>query len=239
MKKLFYILSLLVFLSVSLLLVYSTSKFNKISYKDFSKPEIWKHHVNDISELYRYYNYGYKGIEFDVRYFQGKGIFVTHDTVSDNKIDSLISIKDYLSELGNKINYWVDFKNLDSKNVEQTIDYFNLYLDDKSILNNLYIESRDAAALGRLKEAFPNINTMLYIKRFGETRYLHRLYFYKFNIYKNNIDSVTTSIDRYNSVFIKDFKNLNLFVYDVNDRKIAEGLVYDGVDIILTDSIEP
>lgn len=92
------------------------------------------HPQNSVASLKEAVAQGFKGIEFDLWYVDGK-LLLKHDRPQENEVEVLPQFKDYLT-YQNDLFYWLDFKNLDEENcakalaiVKNEIEKLNLRLD--------------------------------------------------------------------------------------------------------------
>ena len=74
---------------------------------------------NSIASLKNAVKNQFKGIEFDV-WNINNDLIISHDKPKSDPLNLLPKFKDYLI-FKNQIEYWIDFKNLDLKNIEVTL----------------------------------------------------------------------------------------------------------------------
>jgi len=144
MKKTIYLI-LTIITSVIVSFVFWPIKVgNSITNK---QNEIWSHANNDIinakinSEIFT-------GIEIDVVYDKNTNSLNVRHNVEDNPSDYfLFQLID--STFHNNCSYWIDLKNLNSQNINEIINLFELY---PAFKNNIIIESPNAKELYKFKE---------------------------------------------------------------------------------------
>ncbi len=145
---------------------------------DFCYPESkqWAHRANDTTvakEKSKHFN----GLEVDVYYseYQNK-IFVGHnieDTANNLQLDKWFDAIDNPA----KKYFWIDFKNLSSKNADKAADIICSIMESKGMKDNLFVESGDSKALKKIK------------------KYGLRVILWTENLQWNNVDTATWITD--------------------------------------------
>lgn len=145
---------------------------------DFCYPESkqWAHRANDTTvakEKSKHFN----GLEVDVYYseYQNK-IFVGHnieDTANNLQLDKWFDAIDNPA----KKYFWIDFKNLSSKNADKAADIICSIMESKGMDDNLFVESGDSKALKKIK------------------KYGLRVILWTENLQWNNVDTTTWITD--------------------------------------------
>src|SRR5690242_2518417 len=67
---------------------------------------------NSLASLDAALQHGYAGVEVDVHYVPGRGIFISHDDIEPGEEAGLVPLRDFLARHGAAMSYWIDFKNL-------------------------------------------------------------------------------------------------------------------------------
>ena len=75
---------------------------------------------NSVASLYEARKNGFKAIEFDIWFLEGK-LFLKHDLPCEMELKNLPRFCDYFP-FGNDLDYWLDFKNLDERNVADALN---------------------------------------------------------------------------------------------------------------------
>lgn len=196
---------------------------------------------NSVLSLKNAFDNSFRAIEFDIWLF-GNQLVLKHDNPNRDNIDNLAKIDDYFC-FGNKINYWLDFKNLNISNCEETINLLKISLKNNNIsLNNLYF------APYNLNYAEVSLLHKKFVENFGEVKFLaildsekdkaEMVVFREF-LTKNNIKHLSVFHELINEEFIKDFSDIELFAWTVNDLERLEFLNKIGVKNFATDTIIP
>lgn len=92
---------------------------------------------NSIASLKNAFEKGFKGVEFDIWWIDGE-FFVKHDKPAGKELFLLPRLQDYLVHK-NALEYWIDFKNLDEKNIDNALKKLKEVLILKEIdLNKVF-----------------------------------------------------------------------------------------------------
>ena len=92
---------------------------------------------NSIASLKNAFEKGFKGVEFDIWWIDGE-FFVKHDKPAGKELFLLPRLQDYLVHK-NELEYWIDFKNLDEKNIDNALKKLKEVLILKEIdLNKVF-----------------------------------------------------------------------------------------------------
>ena len=136
-----------------LIIITTLAMLTNCAKTDFEYPEskIWAHRVNDTNVAMEK-SKCFDGLEVDVYYseYQNK-IFVGHnieDTANNLQLDK------WFNAIGNPAEkyFWIDFKNLNSKNAENAADIICSIIEAKGMKDNLFVESGDRKALKIIKK---------------------------------------------------------------------------------------
>lgn len=197
---------------------------------------------NSIASLYEAKKNGFKAIEFDIWFLEGK-LFLKHDMPCERELKTLPKFRDYFP-FGNELDYWLDFKNLDEKNVDEAMKLVKKDLDEAKInLDQVYfapfITNYEIAekVWAKIREVFgEKVNLVAFCRELKDEESVKVLR-----------DSVTKSKVKYLSIFhqllyetfIKDFKDVEIFAWTVNDLERLKELEKIGVRNFATDKIIP
>ena len=213
---------------------------------DFCYPESkqWAHRANDTT-VAKEKSKCFDGLEIDVYYseYQNK-IFVGHnieDTINDLQLCKWF---DAIESPAKKY-FWIDFKNLNTKNADKAADIICSIMESKGMDDNLFVESYDIKALKKIK------------------RYGLRVIFWTENLQWHNVDTATwitdtkrmidelapDAISNESSMFglLTDYfpeQNIHLWETpdeqkDENCKRIKEYCKNKSVKVVLVDNDEP
>ena len=120
---------------------------NAITYPN---SKVWAHRVNDIAAA-KEKSKCFDGLEVDAYYseYQNK-IFVGHDiedTANNVQLDKWF---DAISNPSEKY-FWIDFKNLDTKNADKAADIILGIMSSQNMNDNVFVESYNVNALKKIK----------------------------------------------------------------------------------------
>jgi glycerophosphoryl diester phosphodiesterase len=246
LKKNRYILALLIAVLLGVPVICYVSvlyQFNSIkteAFRNIPKHMIWAHRGftrgypdNSIESFDAAQKMGYYGIELDIYYIKGRGFLVTHDApLQGAGSNPGLFLNTVFNRYQNAFYYWLDFKNLDTKNAEESGKLLSGYIHAYGLQNRVFVESKHARALSRLKSAAP-INTIYWLH--GNLRKRSSLFKSKFYTVLAGADAVSLPVKYADEHFINNFSHLNMAVFTVNDAATIERLFANGVRIILTD----
>ncbi len=213
---------------------------------DFCYPESkqWAHRVNDTTvakEKSKHFN----GLEVDVYYseYQNK-IFVGHnieDTANNLQLDKWFDAIDNPA----KKYFWIDFKNLSSKNADIAADIICSIMESKGMDDNLFVESGDSKALKKIK------------------KYGLRVILWTENLQWNNVDTATwitdteriieelapdaiSNEDAMGELLIDHFPEQNIHLWQTpteqkekSNQRIIDLCNNNSVKVVLVDNDEP
>ena len=101
-----------------------------MKYRIFSHRGIFKE--NSLEGLISSFSIGYRAIEFDIWYVDGQ-LILNHNRPTE-PYKNYDSLKDFLAVFKNRLDYWLDFKNLNERNSTEIFDKIRLIIDDYSWL---------------------------------------------------------------------------------------------------------
>jgi glycerophosphoryl diester phosphodiesterase len=185
----------------------------------------------------------FKAIEVDVWYID-KELILNHDK-PENDLAKYNKLSDLLKKFSNNIEYWIDFKNLNISNTKDaiftlktTIDRFNIEYQKLIIIphsNSNNIEE-SLFALKEIKKTFKNkCHVGSFIKKIDQQDW--KAYHQKLE--KHNIKNLSIQFNNINEQFIKQFHNINLFAWTVNDKNDYDYLKKLKIKNIASDILSP
>ncbi len=204
-----------------------------------------KSQQNKIEAFKSAYKQGLRAIEFDIWYLKNQ-LVLKHSR--PNNLDNLDRLEDLFIAFENDIEYWLDFKNLNSKNCNLAIKKTKELVDKNKIkLENLnfapFITDLKKAAIvyQSIRKYFGNqIKIIAVIEKLLPRNYKK---FYQelksLNIYGLNIYGLSIQYKNINPEFRIIFKNIKIFAWTVNDQKTADLLAKIGIENIASDTLIP
>lgn len=197
---------------------------------------------NSVASLHAAKRNGFKAIEFDIWFLEGK-LFLKHDLPCEIEFKNLPKLREYFP-FGNELDYWLDFKNLDERNVVDVLNLVKKEIEEAKInLDQIYfapcIMDYEIA-----KKVFMKIREI-----FGEK--VNLMAFYRQLTNEKDVkvlrDFMTHSKVKYLSImhqllderFVEDFKDVEIFAWTVNDLERLKELEKIGVRNFATDKILP
>jgi len=177
---------------------------------------------------------GFTGIELDIHFLGPLGFVVKHD---EDQPDTL-RLDEVFARCGRRVYYWLDFKNLDVADVNAVIAAFRRLFERYPVVDRVLVESDQAAALAKLRDAIPGLKPIYWIERYpsgkGIRAALGRLRA-RALVARYGFRNVSASFYVSKEGFLRDFRRLGLYVYTVNDPSLMASLSRTGVRILLTD----
>lgn len=195
---------------------------------------------NSIESLNEAVKNNFYGVEFDV-WFVNNELYVCHDEPKEEDLYKLPKFSDYLIH-GNKIKYWIDFKNLDEANARNAIKIVKTSILKAEIFNqNIYfapgITSLNQAApiYEKIKEIFANPQLTAFcveINKDSSQRYYQ-------DLKKLGVTFLSLNHKNIDEDFVKKFKDITIFAWTVNEEERAKELENMGIKFIASDKIKP
>ena len=197
---------------------------------------------NSIASLKNAYEFGFRAIEFDI-WFLDKKLILKHDHPQENELKILPTFADYFI-FKNDFSYWLDFKNLDEKNVSEALKlvkmnldaaaidmdkiYFAPFIVDYKIAIKIFTEIRkvfgEKAKLVVVCEELKNEEDKKNLRNF---------------LTQNNIKFLSIFYKLIDEKFSKTFADIEIFAWTVNDLRSMKSLEQLGVKNFATDKITP
>lgn len=181
--------------------------------------KIWAHRVNSIERL-NSIKKTFTGIELDVQYIHGKFDVGHPPTPSIG-----LSLETYFKSIKNIDSYyfWLDLKNLDSKNVQQVITELNKISNVYHNKQNLIVETSNPELIPQLEKAGYNASYYLPdIANCNEKNRINTINKIAKNITKYHISTISQSIENY-GLMKENFPNTNKLIWalqlDWNETK--------------------
>jgi glycerophosphoryl diester phosphodiesterase len=198
---------------------------------------------NTIKSLKSAYNEGYRNIEFDIWYLNDE-LFLKHNkpTIEELQNKTLTTLKEYLSVYKNKINYWMDFKNLSKQNISKALECYKKIINEVGINPSqiyftpykvnwekaIFLQKKASAKLIGINNVFIKNNNS-----FDKTKITE---YYKI-LKKNKIKYLSIQHDLVDKEIVKSLRNITLFVWTVNEKEEYNRLKKLGIQNICTDKI--
>ena len=192
---------------------------------------------NSIASLKNAFEKGFKGVEFDIWWIDGE-FFVKHDKPSGKELFLLPRLQDYLVHK-NELEYWIDFKNLDEKNIDNALKKLKEVLILKEIdLNKVFFAPyiTDYILTAKISLKFRNffaqkINFVGVCDEQAQCQEVVDM------IDIGVIDFISINYKLINKDFLKKIQPTKLLTWTVNDIKEINDLYMFGVEKFATDKV--
>ncbi len=192
---------------------------------------------NSIASLKNAFEKGFKGVEFDIWWIDGE-FFVKHDKPAEKELFLLPRLQDYLVHK-NELEYWIDFKNLDEKNIDNALKKLKEVLILKEIdLNKVFFAPyiSDYILTGKISLKFRNffaqkINFVGVCDEEAQCQGAVDM------IDIGVIDFISINYKLINKDFLKKIQPSKLLAWTVNDIKEINDLYMVGVEKFATDKV--
>lgn len=193
---------------------------------------------NTPEAMKRAFSLGANGAEVDIHFdIERQQFIVSHDhpvkgtngeLVYTEKNGALLSLDEFLNQVGGNQYFWLDFKNLDDLNDQQTssvIQHLENITQHHSIKDRLYIEGSNPLLLSKYTDA--GFKTILGIHPIRESLFLSSfvINIYKLGYYFNNISVIGMVHGKhvddpiYGPKTQESLKSIPLFLFHVPDDK--------------------
>jgi len=197
---------------------------------------------NSIESLNAAYANNFCAIEFDIWFLEEK-LFLKHDAPKKSELKNLLQLKDYFC-FGNQFDYWLDFKNLDEKNVDRALvavkkEISTIGLDLKRIYFAPFITDykKSAKILAKIRKYFGSkaniVGVCEKLKDFDDIKTLREF------LTKNKIKHLSIYHGLLDKTMSKIFSDIEFFAWTVNDIITLKTLQDLGVKNFATDTITP
>ena len=192
---------------------------------------------NSIASLKNAFEKGFKGVEFDIWWIDGE-FFVKHDKPAGKELFLLPRLQDYLVHK-NELEYWIDFKNLDEKNIDNALKKLKEVLILKEIdLNKVFFAPyiSDYILTGKISLKFRNffaqkINFVGVCDEEAQCQGAVDM------IDIGVIDFISINYKLINNDFLKKIQPSKLLAWTVNDVNEINDLYMVGVEKFATDKV--
>ena len=190
---------------------------------------------NSILALKNAFENKVKAVEFDIWYFQNE-LVVSHDQPQNKSL----KLNDYLAVYGNKMEYWLDFKNLDQNNCDKALKQIKAITKDLKIKQNnlnfapFITNFTEALEIYKIIKKYFRKARILAVKE--KLKISDRKKYYQ-ELQKNKIFGLSIHYKNIDSNFVKIFKNIEIFAWTINNNKNANYLAKIGVQNIAGDKI--
>ncbi|MFT6259022.1 MAG: glycerophosphoryl diester phosphodiesterase [Rickettsiales bacterium] len=196
---------------------------------------------NTLKSLQKAYKKDFRALEFDIWFLKNQ-LVLNHNRPRDN-LSQLTKLSEVFEEFGNEVEYWLDFKNLNTRNCESALKAV------RTTAKNLKIESKQlyfAPFILDFKKA-QKIYAVIR-KKFGKrikilavVRLLKKNDYQKFyqKLKANNIFGLSIQHRNINPEFRKIFHDIEIFAWTVNRKTTFDFMKGFGVENIASDKLRP
>ncbi|MFT6077704.1 MAG: glycerophosphoryl diester phosphodiesterase [Myxococcota bacterium] len=195
---------------------------------------------NTLESLQNAYKKNYKALEFDIWYSKNQ-LVLRHNR--PHNLTRLTKLVDVFAEFGNNVDYWLDFKNLNTRNCESAIKSVKKMIDDANIKNKRIFFAPFILDFKKAQKVYEVIRNyfgqkvqILAVVRQVDPEDYQKLY----QILKtNNVSGISIQHRNINSEFRKLFHDIEIFAWTVNRQKTCDFMKEIGVDNIASDKLKP
>lgn len=192
---------------------------------------------NTIASLKNARESAFDGIECDLFFHESRGLLLSHDEVKDKDLSNFAQYLQY----ENFFKYWLDFKNLDLVNARKVFEIVKSEVMKAKInFNNIFIapfisDYQLARAILKIaREVFEEkLNFAAMCKCAEEEDGLVEF------IHEENIKFLSIAHELINEKLIEKLKDVELFVWTINDLERIIYLEKFGIKNFITDKITP
>ena len=213
-----------------------------ISIKKFSHRGLIKDGIkeNSLEAFKNAYQNNFRAIEFDIWYLKNQ-LVLKHNRPSN--LNNLTTLEGLFCEIKNKVEYWLDFKNLNSKNCDSAVKEVRKIVDNLKIKPSQIYFAPFITDFVKAKIIYQAIR-----KYFDETSQivaviekLDQKNYQKFyqQLKENNIYGLSIEHKNINIEFKNIFYDIKIFAWTVNDQKTSNLLAKIGIENIATDKLLP
>ncbi len=195
---------------------------------------------NTLDAFRNAYKNNFRAIEFDIWYLKNQ-LVLKHNR--PNNLNNLTKLEDFLTEFKNKIDYWLDFKNLHPKNCDAAIKEVKKIVGNLKIKPNQLYFAPFITDLEKAKIIYKSIR-----KYFGEKAQIVAVIeelrpkdyqeFYQ-KLKAANIYGLSIQYKNINSEFKNIFHDIKIFAWTVDDQKTVNFLEQIGVENITSNKLIP
>jgi glycerophosphoryl diester phosphodiesterase len=184
----------------------------------------------------------FRAVEFDIWFFDEK-LVLKHDKPEISELNNLPILKDYFI-YGNDLEYWLDFKNLDEKNISKVLNLVKEEIDLAKInLEKIYFApfiteyEKVIKIFSKIRNLFgEKVNLVAVCEELKNNEDIEKL---KNFLNENNIKFLSIFHKLLNENFVKEFNKIEFFAWTVNDLERVFELEKLGIKNFATDNITP
>ena len=193
---------------------------------------------NSIKSLKKAYKLGFRAVEFDIWFFDNK-LLLKHDRPKKDDVLTLPNLTDYFS-FGNEIKYWMDFKNLNQRNITQALKILKTEIKLAKIdLKQIYfapfiLDHKKALAIFQeIRKVFgANAQVTLVCEKLKTKKDIEKLHDF---LTKNKIKFLSIFHKLIDKNLVEILSKIEFFAWTVNDLNRLRELENIGVKNIVTD----
>lgn len=197
---------------------------------------------NSIASLKNAYDFGFKAIEFDIWFLQQE-LFLKHDRPKIEELNNLPKFKDYFL-FNNDFEYWLDFKNLDEKNIDEILKMVKKTIEELGInLDKIYFAPfiTNYNISGNIIKKFRSyfgerVNFVAVCEKLRNNKEVKILREF---LSENKVKFLSINHKLINQDFVKLFSDIEIFAWTVNDQARLKELEKLGIKNFATDKIFP
>jgi len=201
-------------------------------------PQLWAHRgfhggdparENTVEALLAADRIGFPGVELDLFWWRNR-LVVRHDPPEGgDDAAAAPALADFLDVLPPRLQLYLDFKNLTARNAPEVARPLRELLERRGALGRTYVESKHPDALAALRRVVPGVNTLLWITDPSDREAVRAA------VERSGTHALSLEHSRITEAFLRDFADLLIHTFTVNDAERARALARAGVDVILTD----
>ncbi len=201
-----------------------------------------KDQQNTIASLKNAFEEKFEAIEFDIWFFEEK-LVLKHDLPEKSEVKNLPILRDYLI-YGNKLQYWLDFKNLDEENCFEALKLVKKEIDEAEInlenvyfapfITNYYLVEKVFLVIKKIFGSQVNLVAVCEELKSAEDEDLLESF-----LTKNKVKFLSIFHKLINRNLSKKFNGISFFAWTVNDISRIKELQEIGVANFATDNITP
>ncbi len=196
---------------------------------------------NSISAFRSAANEGAKGIELDIFYDADLSDFiVSHDKPYQRHNGQLLTVVDVVSEFGDSLYYWFDFKNLrylPSHQIPAVAASLSRLLTDADVKNKVLIESQNPEALAPFASTGIQTSYWIGLNPSGSAiSYWYELLKIRYRLQRYGVHAVSMEHQSFDQRLFSLLPTSEVYVFTVNDVARIETLAREArVRVILSD----
>jgi len=195
---------------------------------------------NTLEAFKNAYKNNFRAFEFDIWYLKNQ-LVLKHNR--PNNLENLTKLADFLREFKNKVEYWLDFKNLHIKNCDVVIKRIKAIIDDLKIKPKKLYFAPFITDLKKAKNIYQtirkyfgeNAQIVAVVEKLNQENYQN---FYQ-ELKAANIYCLSIQHQNINSEFKNIFYDIRIFAWTVDDNKDLDFLDKIGVENIATNKLIP